>query len=192
MCGGRRPVGRRPLSILGRVTDSEPKRRFLVAHDYGMGALWWWILARSEREIRETFAETEVIEDPETIADMGSDLAVVDIDATVMPPGLDGLREDRDAQRGRPGFGALADRDVLHLRWRDGDDPAVYLVEVGNDGRRTRQVELTDDGGVRGDPGDWFFNTPIVDVFDPDLVGMEIGREEFEHHWARAHRDERQ
>lgn len=31
-------------------------QRYLVLHDYGMGGLWWWIRARSVREVRESFA----------------------------------------------------------------------------------------------------------------------------------------
>jgi hypothetical protein len=32
-----------------------------------MGGLWWWIHARSEWEIAQTFAEVEVITDPEAM-----------------------------------------------------------------------------------------------------------------------------
>ena len=39
--------------MLARVS----KQRYLVLHDYGMGGSWWWIHARSAREVRETFAE---------------------------------------------------------------------------------------------------------------------------------------
>ncbi|MGK5729440.1 hypothetical protein [Streptomyces sp. URMC 124] len=186
-------------------TDAALKTRFLVLHDYGMGGSWWWVSARSEREIRETFAWVEVVTDPETVAWRGGDddLEEVDIDAPRMPPGLDGLRSARDAQRGRPGFGALAGKDVLYLRrrWDEGDegdegddessegdeDSAVYLMEVGPDGRRTRQVELSEDGSVvKSTPDDWPFNPPIVDVFAPEVAGQEISRAEFEEHWARA------
>ena len=171
--------------------EPAPKQRFLVRFDYGMGSLWWWILARSAREIRQTFDESEVIEDAETIAWAASDdIEVVDIDAPVMPPGLDDSRATRDAQRARPGFGVFADREILHLRWQDGDDPEVYLVEVGADGRRIRQVEITDNGDLRGTPDDWFFNTPIVDLYDPDLVDMEISPEEFEARWAGARHEQ--
>lgn len=105
-----------------------------------------------------------------------------------MPPGLDGLRAERDAQRGRPGFGALADREVVYLRDdEDGDEPAVYLMEIGSDGRRIRQVELGEDGSVlRSGPDDWPFNPPAVDLFDPELVDQEISRDEFEEWWVRA------
>jgi hypothetical protein len=34
-----------------------------VRHDYGMGARWWWIRARSAAEITAAFAEVEVIDD---------------------------------------------------------------------------------------------------------------------------------
>ncbi|MGW6470713.1 hypothetical protein [Streptomyces nigra] len=168
------------------------KGRFLVLHDYGMGGCWWWVRARSEREILETFAWVEVVGDPEAVAArrQDGDLEEVDIDAPHMPPGLDGLRAERDAQRGREGFGALAGREVVFLRRRwdeEDEDPAVYLMEVGSDGRRMRQVEVADDGtAVRSDPDDWPFNPPVVDLFDPVLVGQEISRSEFEEWWATA------
>ncbi|MCC3778791.1 hypothetical protein K6I33_004066 [Streptomyces sp. UNOB3_S3] len=157
-----------------------------------MGGLWWWVRARSAREVLETFAWVEVVTDPETVAwREGGKLEEVDIDAPRMPAGLDGLRAERDAQRGRPGFGALVGREVVYLRqpW-DGDDdvdPADYLMEIGSDGRRTRQVEIGEDGSaVRSGPDDWLFSPPIVDLFDPELVGREIRRDEFEEAWARA------
>ncbi|MEU1781790.1 hypothetical protein ABZ545_20205 [Streptomyces abikoensis] len=173
-------------------TDVAPKSRFLVLHDYGMGGAWWWIHARSAREILENFAWVEVVTDPETVAWREVDeLEDVDIDAPHMPPELDGLRAKRDAQRGRPGFGALADKGVVYLRrpWdgEDDVDPAVYLMEIGSDGRRTRQVELAEDGSaVRSGPDGWPFNPPVVDLFDPESAAQEISRDEFEEAWARA------
>lgn len=172
-------------------TDMD-KRRFLVLQDYGMGGCWWWVRARSEREILETFAWVEVVGDPETVASrrQDGDLEEVDIDAPHMPPGLDGMRAERDAQRGREGFGALAGREVVFLRRRwdeEDEDPVVYLMEVGSDGRRVRQVEVAEDGTtVRSGPDDWPFNPPVVDLFDPVLVGQEISRSEFEEWWATA------
>ena len=173
-------------------THSAAKSRYLVHYDYGMGGLWWWVHARSAREIRETFAEAEVIDRAEAVQRATTwDLDEVDIDAAVMPPDLADMRATRDTQRGRPGFGALADCSVVYLRRRwngeDDEDPTIYLMEVGSDGRRLRQVELADDGSaVKSGPDDWVFNPPIVDLFDPDLPGLQITRDEFESQWARA------
>jgi hypothetical protein len=165
------------------------KQRYLVLHDYGMGGLWWWIHARSTREVLETFAEVEVVDTPAAVARAeGWQLEEVDIDGPVMPAGLDGLRAKRDSQRALPGFGALADRQVVYLRqeW-DGDDPATYLTEVGSDGRRLRQVAVAGDGtGCKTDAEDWPFNPPLVDLFDPHLPDQEIDRDEFERTWAAA------
>jgi hypothetical protein len=175
--------------------DAAPKSRYLVLHDYGMGGVWWWVHARSVREIRETFAEVEVIDRAEAVEwASGRDLDEVDIDAAVMPAGLDDLRATRDTQRASPGFGALADCSVVYLRRRwngeDDVDPAIYLMEVGSDGRRIRQVELSEDGtAVKSGPEDWPFNPPMVDLFDPDLPGMQITAEEFESHWHRARQE---
>ncbi|MGW7450079.1 hypothetical protein [Streptomyces sp. NPDC054787] len=168
------------------------KTRFLVLHDYGMGGSWWWVHARSAREILETFAWTEVVTRQESVTwAEGDKLEEVDIDAPLMPPGLDDLRAERDLQRGLPGFGALANRTIVYVRrhW-DGEDDGgpVYLMEVGSDGRRTREVELAGDGSgrIRSEPDDWPFNPPVVDLFDPELAGQEITREDFEEQWERA------
>lgn len=175
------------------MKSAADKTRFLVLHDYGMGGLWWWVHARSAREVVETIAEVEVIDHSDAVQRAETwDLDEVDIDAPTMPDDLDALRAQRAAQRGRPGFGVLADRSVVHLRRRwDGEDdvdPAVYLMEVGPDGRRLRQVELGDDGtAVKSGPDDWAFNPPVVDLFDPDLASLEISRDEFEAEWLRAH-----
>jgi hypothetical protein len=172
--------------------DAAPKSRFLVLNDYGMGSMWWWVSARSPREVLETFAEVEIVDRPDAVEQAETwGLDEVDIDASAMPAVLDGLRATRDAQRARPGFGALADRSVVHLRrhW-DGegdDDPMTYLMEVGPDGRRLRQVELAEDGtALKSGPEDWPFNPPVVDLFEPDLAGMEISQGEFEAAWLHA------
>ncbi|WP_411082045.1 hypothetical protein [Streptomyces sp. cmx-18-6] len=182
------------------MTDSDPTAsplsRFLVLHDYGMGGSWWWVHARSVREVRERFSDVEVVDSPETVERAETwELDEVEVDAAVMPAGLDELWAKREAQRGREGFGAFADRELLWLRRRwdyeDDDDQTIYLMEVGSDGRRLRQVELTPDGsGLSSGPDDWPFNPPVVDLFDPDLVGMEIGRQEFEAAWLSARPDE--
>jgi hypothetical protein len=190
-------VGRRLHSAGVTDADAAHKICFLVLHDYGMGGVWWWVRARSAREALETFAEVEVIDRPETLAwAEAQDVPEVNIDAVRMPPGLDQLRARRDVQRTCEGFGALADRSVVYLRRRwDGEgetDPATYLMEVGADGRRTRQVEVRQDGtALRSGPEDWAFNPPAVDLFDPELVGMQIGWDEFEAAWLGAqHEDE--
>jgi hypothetical protein len=179
------------------MTHHSAPKRFLVLHDYGMGGSWWWVRAGSERQIRETFAEMEVI-DPSSVNGIESwALDEVDVDAPTLPPGLSELRDRRDRQQGRPGFGALADRDVVHLRRRwegeDADDQSMtYLLEVGADGRRLRQVEIADDGtAVRSGPDDWPLNSPVVDLFDPDLAGMEISRAHFDTAWTHARPEDR-
>lgn len=74
---------------------------------------------------------------------------------------LTDLRDQRAAHRYLPGFGVLAGRALVYLRE---DSPeyggAVYLTEVGPDGRRLRQVEqLATGDSLRTD--DWPFNPPI-------------------------------
>ncbi|MFD7529187.1 hypothetical protein ACFV8E_16575 [Streptomyces sp. NPDC059849] len=172
-----------------------PKHTFLVLHGYGMGGLWWWIRARSTRDVLETFAWVEVITAPETLARFKDEsLEEVDIDASRMPPRLDDLYAERAAQRGRAGFGALADRDIVHLSLRGENEdgaPVDQLVEVGPDGRRFRQVEVAEDGtAVRSTPDDWLFNPPVVDHFDPALADQKIGADDFEAQWSRARRED--
>ncbi|MFC6373513.1 hypothetical protein, partial [Nonomuraea thailandensis] len=50
--------------------------------------------------------------------------------------------------------------------------------------RASRQGELC---GTQAD--DWPFNPPVVDLFDPELVEMEISRDEFEKAWLHARRE---
>ncbi len=170
--------------------DIADKARFLVLHDYGMGGSWWWVRARSAREVREVFAWVEVVTDPETVARFEAEkLEEADVDASWTPAGLDELRAERDAQRGQKGFGVLADRDIVYLRcrWEGDDEPADYLMEVSSDGRRLRQVELPESGtALRSSPDDWAFNPPVVDLFDPMPAGQEISRSDFEEQWAHA------
>jgi hypothetical protein len=161
-------------------------QRFLVLHDYGMGGLWWWIHARSEREIMETFAEVEVVDAPENLARFADGgLDEVTIDDPVMPPGLAEAREERDAQRDRPGFGELAGRERVWIRDTSYEDE-IYFEELGPDGRRLRQVTVEADGAmVRTGPDDWPFNPPR-DLYDPDLLRYEISADEFEKAWNAA------
>lgn len=52
-----------------RLVASDPphRQRYLVRHDYGMGASWWWINAGSAAEITAAIAEVEVIDDPDIV-----------------------------------------------------------------------------------------------------------------------------
>ena len=170
------------------IVEETPKHRFLVCHDYGRGGSWWWGLARSAREIAETFAETWVIDDPQQLADAREwDLDEVEID-DLADSQMQGLRAQRDNQRHRKGFGVLADRDLLYIRQRwdeDSDLSADYLLEI-TDGYRTRQVEVRDTGeAVRTGLADFPINPPI-DLWDPDLAEREITAEEFEKLWDSA------
>ncbi|MFE3189949.1 hypothetical protein ACFXHA_13140 [Nocardia sp. NPDC059240] len=166
-----------------------PKQRFLVCHDYGMGGVWWVILARSAREIVETFAETAVVDDPQRWVEVEEwGLDEVDIDDR-SDSSLNSLRARRDTQRIRPGFGVMADRALLYTRnrWDPEEDRAAadYLTEI-TDGYRTRQVEILDTGeATRTDLDDFPLNPPI-DLWDPDLAEQEITAEEFEKAWDSA------
>ncbi|GAA1937836.1 hypothetical protein GCM10009738_08470 [Kitasatospora viridis] len=157
-----------------------------MLHDYGMGGLWWWVWAGSAEEIVRDCAEVEVIADPERLAwAERSGLKEVRLDG----PELASFCAKRDAQRGRPGFGALVGRELVHLRWPADEDGDVYLAELGPDGRRTRQVVIGVDGDVvRSTPEDWLFNPPY-DLYDPEHAEAETDRADFEREWARARRE---
>ncbi|MEU7631893.1 hypothetical protein AB0C34_18170 [Nocardia sp. NPDC049220] len=170
------------------TVDGTPKQRFLVCHDYGMGGCWWWVHARSAREITETFAEIWVIDDLERLADaLEWDLDEVDVD-DLADSGLQDLRARRNAQRSRTGFGVLSDRELLYIRQRwDGDGvlAADYLIEITNS-YRTRQVEVRDTGEMIRTGLDDFPLNPPIDLWDPDLADQEITPEEFEKAWDSA------
>ncbi|MCO6004960.1 hypothetical protein NE236_08195 [Actinoallomurus purpureus] len=175
------------------MTDSpEPaKSRYLVVHDYGMGGLWWWIRASSPEQIVDTFAEVEVVSDPEAVARAETwSLDEIDIDDVSLDPALASLRTKRDGYRDRPGYGALAGRDRVYIDMPDEDDEDTrYLLEIGSDGRWLRQVTLTGDGpGVRTDSEDWPINSPL-DLYDPQYAAMEIETAAFENAWSRAFPD---
>ena len=166
----------------------EGDSRYLVCHDYGMGALWWWVWARSPEEIVDVVAEVEVVTDDTAIEQVSSwGLEEVHLHARDLGP-LANLRDQRAAHRHLPGFGVLAGRAQVCLRE---DSPeyggAVYLMEVGPDGRRLRQVEqLATGDSFRTD--DWPFNPPI-DLRDPQYVPKEISPEAFEDAWRNARPD---
>jgi hypothetical protein len=152
-----------------------------------MGALWWWVWARSSTEIVHTCAEVEVVTDPDVIGQVeGWSLEEVDLDA--LPPGpLADLRAQRDQQRHTPGFARLAGKQRVWLRFPPApDDGAIFLMELRSDGRRRRQVEQQPDRvAIRTDHHDWPLNPPF-DLSDPQYAGMEISQAEFEEAWSRA------
>jgi hypothetical protein len=39
-------------------------RPYLVCHDYGMGGLWWWIVAPSADAIRDRYRDVSVFDEP--------------------------------------------------------------------------------------------------------------------------------
>ncbi|MCX5173467.1 hypothetical protein OG616_36300 [Streptomyces antibioticus] len=162
------------------------KTRHLVLHDYGMGGLWWWVWAESAEEIVLACAEVEVVTTPETVERAETwALEEVHLDAPDPNP-VSGLRAQREAQRGQPGFGVLAGRDRVYLRCQEDGDEAVYLMEFGPDGRRLRQVEVGPDGGaVKTTEEDWPFNPPF-DLYDPQYASLEIDSTDFEVAWHRA------
>ncbi|MGA5069314.1 hypothetical protein ACPB9E_37175 [Streptomyces exfoliatus] len=168
--------------------DEVGKTRYLVLHDYGMGSLWWWVWAGSAEEIVDSCAEVEVITKPDAVGRAETwDLEEVHLDAPDPNP-LSSFRAQRAAQRGQPGFALLLGRDRVYLRWPEFEDGAVFLMELGPDGRRLRMVEIgPDDGAVRTSAEDWPFNAPF-DLHDPQYGAMEIGRDDFEAAWQRAHR----
>ncbi|WP_223290933.1 hypothetical protein [Streptomyces avicenniae] len=161
--------------------------RFLVSHDYGMGALWWWVRAPSAEDIVLACADVQVVTSEEAwrwARAQDTPLPEVDLDAPHPNP-LSSFRATRDAQRDRPGFGALAGRERVHLR-AEGEEGVVQLAELGPDGRRLRQVEIGPSGkGVRTGPADWLFNPPS-DLYDPDLAPLEIPADTFESAWRAA------
>lgn len=169
--------------------EYEGVKRFLVLHDYGISRAWWWVWAGSAQEVLETFAEVEVVQDEELLEQarhLTLDEAAVDSDD--LPPGLRDLRDQRRAQRGRPGFGALVGRGVVHVRQSAGAFTA--LMELDPNGHRLREVAIAGDGTVLRSGADEWPRNPPVDLYDPDLAHQTISRDEFEFVWAAAGSDE--
>jgi hypothetical protein len=111
--------------------DEPGGQRYLVRHDYGMGALWWWIKAASAAEITATFAEVEVVDDPAAIRMAESwPLDELDIADAVRGP-LASFHGMRQQQRRDPPFGRLLGKSRVYLRLADPDvDPGVWLSET--------------------------------------------------------------
>ncbi|WP_084700501.1 hypothetical protein [Cryptosporangium arvum] len=123
--------------------------------------------------------------DPQIVARF-DELDEVDIDSASLPTGLADLRDDRNAQRGRPGFGALAGRGDVFVRRPWDEEPVLYYLHLGPDGRRLRQVDAHPDGtAIRTGPDDWPFNPPL-DLYDPDLAQWETDAVTFEKAWSSA------
>ncbi|ANZ42710.1 hypothetical protein BBK82_13570 [Lentzea guizhouensis] len=150
-----------------------------------MGGLSWWIWADSAEQIVLTLAEVEVITNPDALAQAQEwGLDELDLSEVDRDPALRRMRAEREQQRGLPGFGVLAGRERVYLRrFHDG---STYLLEIGQDGRQLRQVELKPDGTLLSSTMEgWPFNPPI-DLHDPQYAPMEIGEREFEDSWSRA------
>ena len=165
------------------------RSRFLVQHDYGMGALWWWVWADSADDILAACAEVEVMEAPDVVGRVRTwgGLDEVDLRNLEADAALASLRDKRDSYRGKPGFGELVGHDLVHLRVPDEDDDRwSWLMEIGPDGRWRRQVEVRADGeSVRMTDEDWPINPPI-DLYDPQYVPLRIDPAEFARAWSQA------
>jgi hypothetical protein len=115
----------------------------------------------------------------------------VDLDRVDTDAALSSLRRQRDEQRGQPGFGALVGRQRVFLRFQEDDesDDAIFLMELGADGRRLRQVEVRPDGALyKSTAKDWPLNPPF-DLHDPQYAAMEIESSYFEEAWNQARED---
>ncbi|GAA2056936.1 hypothetical protein GCM10009839_77730 [Catenulispora yoronensis] len=175
----------------------EVKARYLVCHDYGMGALWWWVTARSAKEIMERIADVVVSFSPESArwADENG-YEEIDIDAPD-PNELSSMKATRDAQRQQQGFGAVVGRGTVYFRcvwgeyekqapWWDDENAAYFLLEIGEDGYRKRGIfEYVEGPSHRMGEDDWAFNPPY-DLYEPEWARFEIDQQTFEAAWEAA------
>lgn len=163
------------------------RQRYLVCHDYGMGALWWWLWAKSADDVVRQVAEVEVIEDVGRIraAETWPDLEEQDLDNLRPESSLASLAQKRAQMAGLPGFGRLAGRERVWLRMPPSESD-VYFMELNSVGRQLRQVILCG-SGVRHRSGaeDWPFNAPF-DLWDPYFNDFEITSAEFEAQWREG------
>lgn len=163
-----------------------------MLHDYGMGGLWWWIVAESASQVMRSLAEVEVVTDADVVRQAAEwDLAEVDLGGPLPSP-LDDMHAQRTKQRTHPDFAATAERDgPVWLRLPPGlyddDEEADWLLELDPTGRKLRQIELHPDGDALL-TDDWPFNPPF-DLYDPRYAAMEISGAEFEETWRRGRPD---
>ena len=108
-------------------------KRFLVAHDYGMGSLWWWIEAPSAEAIIQTYAEVMIVEPADGEAERFADIPSLRI-GDPAPAGLDDLEEQRRAQRASPKFGALVGRGSVYIRKDYPEEQETYFFEYDEQG----------------------------------------------------------
>ncbi|WP_418958645.1 hypothetical protein [Streptomyces tritici] len=165
--------------------DVTGKPRHLVVHDYGMGAVWWWVRAESAQAVLDAVAEVEVSTRPAALEWAATaDLEEIDLDDPG-PHSLTSFLEKRAAQRAHPAFPALAGRERVYLR-DDEDEGWEILMELGPDGRTVRQVVVEPGAAPRAETEeDWPFNAPF-DLYDPALLPKEITAEDFEAAWRAA------
>jgi GNAT superfamily N-acetyltransferase len=165
-------------TMVKNLTDAPPGRRaHLVLHDYGMGGRWWWIRASSAEQITATFAEVEVVTDPDAITRARArNLSELDIEDATRGELAD-LHQTRQRQRQDPAFGRLFGKERVYPRMPDDEGQATHwLTEHGPDGRRLRQVESRADGtALTTDLATWPINPPF-DLGDPRLAAHEISR----------------
>ena len=81
----------------------------------------------------------------------------------------------------------------MQVRYADPDaedeHDEVFLLELGPDGRRLRQVAIEPDGSATAEgPDDWPFNPPF-DMYDPRLAAMQITDSQFEAAWSKCEGD---
>ena len=80
---------------------------------------------------------------------------------------------------------------MVHVRYEDPDTAEKYdeeyLLELGPNGRRLRQVVIEPDRSATAEGADdWLFNPPF-DLYDPKLAAMQISSSDFEAAWSNAH-----
>ena len=107
-------------------------KRFLVAHDYGMGSLWWWIEAPSAEAIIQTYAEVMIVEPADGEAERFADIPSLRIGDPA--PAGDDLEEQRRAQRASPKFGALVGRGSVYIRKDYPEEQETYFFEYDEQG----------------------------------------------------------
>ena len=158
--------------------------RYLVCHDYGMGGLWWWITADSEADVVERIAEVTVVGDPETIAHFeADDLREVDLADAASEVALGDLVAQRDAARGRPGYGRFAGMERVWFAMPQIYEDEDWWFELNPSGQTIRAVR--EQGEVRERVVPDGIN-PMSDLYDPMYDDREITEAEFEQVWDAA------
>jgi hypothetical protein len=150
-------TARRRYPVLG-VTSDQCRRasifrfrdlnRYLIVYDYGMGALWGYVLASSAEEITDRYPEVQVVDGwPESLNEADRELLerrIEDVHDPLPTGVLGAIHMDRREPEGPTNLQRLVEwhRETRGLEWSD--DPGMEMRVIAEGGWRFR-IALRDE-----------------------------------------------